>query len=721
MVSASRGEAVTSFAREIIPLLTQSGCNGLNCHGSPAGKAGFKLSMYGFDAAADYAALVKQPRSAPEKGTRVEAGTPERSLALLKATLRVPHQGGMRFKADSPEARLLEGWIKAGCPTETDELAPTVAELTLFPTERVFARTGERQRLVVMARYTDGSEEDVTRRSLFVSNDDTVAREEDGEVVTSGLGETSVFARYLGRVGVAQVLAPPPVRPPASGYAGFQPANFIDTLSLAKWRRMGYAPSDPATDAEFLRRVSLDLTGTLPRPDEVRSFLSDTVPDKRSRKIDELLGRPEYADWWTLFWGDLLRNNSRLVQPDGARAYRDWVRLRVAENRPYDQFVRELVTATGRNFENGAVNYFRVTRTAPEVAEQTAQLFLGIRLQCAQCHNHPFEKWTRTAYHQFAAIFARTTTRGIARNEVEIVVNPRGEYRNPENNQVLSPAVLDDAQPEMPTEKDRREVLAEWLVRGENKLFARNLVNRLWGQLFGRGLINPVDDVRVTNPAVNEALLSRLAEEFVRGGFDVKQILRTIANSRTYQLSVRANRWNSGDTVNFSRSYHRRLKAEALLDAICQATNVPENFGNGNPPGTRAIQLIDNRQPSYFMDIFGRPRREVVCTCEREETGNLTQALHLINGTTLQNKLTSPAGRIADWIRSGRTDGAIIEELYLWTISRPPTAEELRRGSDLLAAAGPPEATGAAQTARKNTLEDLAWVLLNSREFLFNH
>lgn len=791
-VAATGDAGPPSFMRDVVPVLTQAGCNSLACHGSPAGKAGFKLSMYGFEPNLDFEAIVKQERPAPEKGKRIDLGSVDQSLLLAKPTMRTPHQGGMRFKAGSPEYRLLEAWLKAGAPMDPLDPLPVVTRVEVLPPERVLPKTGVKQRLVVMAHYSDGTSEDVTHKAIYASNDDAVATPDAGEVTATGVGETIVLARYLGRVGTAQFLIPQPAPVTDREYAGFQPVNFIDQLALAKWKKMRFVPSEPATDAEFLRRVSLDLTGTLPTAAEVREFLAACEAERRAgaankapgsrgagskgelagqsgyglagrrgarergagekrapvtaaasasrssgyairntqpaapvnntpalktraRLIDALLNRPEYSDWWTLFWGDVLRNNSRLVQANGAKAYREWIHKNVAENRPYHEFVRELVTASGKSFTNGAANFFRVARNPQEQAEQTAQVFLGVRLQCANCHNHPSEKWTRTSYHRFAALFSRTTAKNTGKGEVEILANPKGSYRSPVTNRPLEPAVLADNPLDMPADRDYREVLGEWLVSPDNPLFARNLVNRVWAQLFGRGIIDPVDDVRVTNPPVNEALLDALARDFVAHNYDVKHLLRTIASSRTYQLSVRANRWNGKDRQNFSRAYHRRLKAEALLDAICQVTEQPESF-RGHPAGTRAIQLVDNRVASYFMDIFGRPRREVVCACEREETANLTQALHLINGDTINQKIAAAKGRVARLLDPAadppQSDAAVLEELYLWSLGRFPTPEESAEAIRQIAAAG---------KERRSSVEDLLWVLLNSTEFQFNH
>jgi len=708
-VEASR-DAALSFARDVAPILTQAGCNSLTCHGSPAGKGGFRLSMYGFDPAQDHAAITKQERTVPEKGKRVDLASVENSLILRKPLMLEKHQGGMRFKPDSPEHRTLLAWLRAGANPDSAEATPTVTRLEVLPGERVLAAAGERQRLVVMAHFSDGSQEDVTHRAIYASNDDAVATvEADGAATGVGVGETSVLARYLGRVGAARLLLPQPTLVPEREYAGFRPVNYVDQHALARWKKMRFVPAAPCTDTEFLRRVSLDLTGTLPQPEEIRAFLADGTAGKRARKIDELLGRPDYADWWTVFWGDLLRNNSKILQANGAKAYWTWIRQSVADNKPYDRFVRELITATGDTFNVGPANFYRVANTPGDHAEQVAQLFLGVRLQCANCHNHPSEKWTRTNYHQFAAFFARVQARN--RNGAsDISVLPRGEQKHPETNQALAPAVLGEQTVDAPAAGDRREPLAEWLVSPDNALFARNLVNRLWVQLFGRGLVEPVDDVRATNPATNEALLDALAKDFVAHRFDIKHVLRTMANSSVYQLSTRATARNAKDASNFSRAYYRRLKAEALLDAVCAATGVPETF-NGYPKGTRAVQLMDNRVNSYFMDIFGRPRREMVCTCEREETANLTQALHFINGSTVNQKISSASGRITEYIRAAKPDAEIVEELYLRTLSRPPAPEELRKALEALAGA----------KTKQQGFEDRLWVLLNSREFLFNH
>jgi hypothetical protein len=393
-VARAAEPAAVSFTRDIVPLLTQGGCNSLSCHGSPVGKSGFKLSMYGSDPADDFNAIVNQERTVPEKGKRVDADA-EKSLILAKPTMTVPHQGGMRFKIGSPEHQTLTAWLRGGMPNDTAEAAKLTA-LEIAPADRVLSRTGQKQRLLVTARYADGAAEDVTAKVVYLSNDDSVAGISEGVLEAAGVGETAVLARYLGQVGTTQVYVPQSGTTREADYAGFRPVSYVDRLALAKWRKMGYVPSALCTDAEYLRRVRLDLTGTLPTPDEVRAFTADPALDKREKKVDELLATPEYADWWTVFWGDGLRNNSRLIQQKGAVAYRGWIRQSVVENKPYDRFARELVTATGGNFSVGPASFYRVANSTVDRAEQVAQLFLGIRLNCAQCHNHPFEKWTRT-------------------------------------------------------------------------------------------------------------------------------------------------------------------------------------------------------------------------------------------------------------------------------------------------------------------------------------
>jgi hypothetical protein len=704
--------AALSFTSDVVPVLTRAGCNSLSCHGSPVGKAGFKLSMYGSDPALDQRAIARLERASPNKGKRIDSEHPERSLVLLKPTMSVPHQGGLRFRSGSATYETLLGWIRAGANMDPPDSVPRVRRLALFPGERQLAAAGERQRVLVRAEFSDGTSQDVTHQAIFSASDDSIASVDGEGVVTAGLpGETAVLARYLGRVGLMRMMVLPRARPALKDYAGFHPANFIDELTLARWKRTGTAPSESCGDAEFLRRVSLDLIATLPTPDEIRKFLADRDPQRRSKKVEELLARPEFADWWAVYWGEILRNNGRLLQPKGAQTFHDWIRESVAQNKPYDQFVRELLIASGPTFQSGPANFYRVANTPTDRAEQVAQIFLGIRLQCANCHNHPFEKWTRYNYHAFAAFFARVQAQGNNNQGFLIKLQPKGEYINPETRQPLAAEVLGDEKIDVPDDGDRREALAAWMTSSSNTLFARNIVNRLWARFFGKGITEPVDDVRATNPPSNEALLDRLAQDLVAHHFDLKHTMRLVCTSRTYQLSARPNRYNAGDTANFSRAYLRRLGAEQLLDAVCQATNVPENFGANVPRGTRAIQLADNRVASYFLDVFGRPRREVVCVCERSDESNLPQVLNLINGDTLHQKITSSNGRAAELARSGKAAPEIADELYLWTLSRLPTVVERDRAAAEISRARDP----------RPAIEDRLWVLLNSREFLFNH
>ena len=705
-----------SFAHDIVPILTKAGCDSLTCHGSPVGKNGFKLSLYGISGSEDYNAIVKQDRAKPNEGKRVNLEKPEESLILKKPTMAEPHGGGMRFEANSPEAAVILNWLKNGAPADDETAIRTVERLEVFPAEIVAYKpdTGSRRHLVVMAHFSDGSTEDVTKQTIYSTNDDAVAIvDEASRVVPTGMGETMILARYRGKAGTVKIHVPMQVRLQKDAYAHFQPANRVDELALAKWRKMRYVPAAAANDYEFLRRVSLDLIATLPTPDEIRAFVASDEPDKRAKKIDELMARPEFNDWWTVFWGDMLRINGGTMQAQGAKAYRDFVYNSISSNKRYDQFVKELVLAKGTTFAQGQTNFYRAATKAPEMAEQVAQLFMGVQLQCARCHNHPFEKWTQNQYHAFAAIFARTRSRNLGgkrKNEYEISVQPKGEYRNPVTRQNMKPELLSDKDSAVPVDGDRRVRLAEWLTSKDNRLFTKNISNRIWAMFFGRGLVNPVDDVRVTNPASNEALLDHLADELVAHDFDLQHVMKLIANSSIYQLSSQATDGNVMDQSNFSRSYLRRMGAEQLLDAICQVTNVPENY-KGYPKGTRAIQLTDNRVSSYFLDVFGRPKRQMVCSCEREETANLTQTLHLINGNTLNSKLGNGAGRCAELAKSEKSPQEMVTELYLWTVSRPPTEEE---SSEALARLEKTE-------KRQQALEDELWMLLNSQEFVFNH
>ncbi|MGE3818426.1 MAG: DUF1553 domain-containing protein [Isosphaeraceae bacterium] len=705
-VDVARADATrtVSFRNEVTPVLTKLGCNQGACHGSQHGKGGFRLSLLGFEPGPDHTQIVKSA-----EGRRVTPFAPEESLLLLKPTLQVAHGGGKRLEVDSPEYRLLMLWLEQGAPGPL-KADPTVVGLSVLPDRRVMT-PGDSQRLVVLARLSDGTERDVTPQARYDTLNEAVAKvEPTGVATTVGQGETNVMVRYQGHAAMARMTVPYAVEKPFD----FTPNNVIDEKAAAKWRALGIAPSPLSTDAEFLRRVMLDAIGTTPSPAEVEAFLADPSPGKRARLIDELLDRPEYVDFWTLKWGDILRVNSDKLGKQGMLAFNLWLRGAFRENWPVDRMVDALVTAQGSIFTNGPANYFRVASSPDDLAETTAQVFMGVRLQCAKCHHHPFEAYGQDDYYGLAAYFARIKTKrseefGLFGGEQVVYVAKTGEVRQPRSGETMSPRPLNAEPADDPV--DRRRALARWLTAKDNPWLAKNVVNRYWGYLLGKGLVNPIDDLRETNPPSNPELFDALADAFVASGYDLKSLLRLIMNSRVYQLSAFPTPDNRLDTTCFSHYPLKRLTAEQLLDAINFATGTTEKFPL-QPAGTRAIALPDTNYPSYFLDTFGRPLRAQACECERSGDPTLSQALHLMNGDLVNRKVADSNGRLMRMLRDPRlTDDTLVRTLYLVTFDRPATDAEVEAAVGLIADA-PSRAQGA---------QDLFWGLLNSKEFLFNH
>jgi hypothetical protein len=699
-------DVLVSFTREVVPILTRAGCNQGACHGSQHGRGGFKLSLLGFDPPFDYAQIVQSA-----EGRRVVLSDPERSILLLKPTLTMEHGGGERFSAGGREHNLLRRWLEDGAPGPSPK-DPEVAALEVWPPRRQMV-PGEQQQLLVRATWKDGRAEDVTVNTRFdILNEGVAAVTPGGLVTAKGPGETHAMVRFGGLAAVAQVTLP---------YARLQPypdlprSNFIDDKLIAKWKDLGLVPSRLCSDEEFFRRIHLDTIGTLPSVEDIKSFLGDKSPDRRKKAIDRVLGRPEFVDFWALKWGDLLRINRDLLNERGMWSFHNWIRGCLRDNRPVDEMVRDIITAEGSTFTEGPANFFRVGGNAQDWSETTAQVFLGVRVGCARCHHHPFEKWSQEDYAGMAAFFVRLGTKGsrefgIFGGETVVYLRPSGEMTHPRNGGVVPPHPLDGKVMDDPL--DRRVKLAEWLTARDNPFFARNLANRFWGYFMGRGLVEPLDDVRATNPASNPELLDALAQDFAAHKFDLNHLLRTILNSRAYQLGSLPAPGNKGDALNVHHTRYtvRRLTAEQLADGIDFATGTQEKY-RGLPLGTRAIQLPDPHVPSFLLDVFGRPSRQIACECERTVQPNIAQALHLLNGDFLNKKIAAPGGRIEAQFKAKKELSAVVEELYLATLSRPPRTEELKQAlQDVLAA----------PTAREG-VEDLLWVLVNSREFLFNH
>jgi hypothetical protein len=706
-VDAGEGRRL-HFANDIVPLLTRFGCNSGGCHGKASGQNGFKLSLFGFDPAFDHAALVTEGR-----GRRVFPAAPDRSLLLTKPSALVPHGGGRRFGPDSEAYRLLRRWIAQGAPVG-DAGAPTLRKLEMVPAERVLAR-GARQQVAVRAHYSDGSVRDVTRLAQYQSNEPAVAAvDEDGLVRTLDLaGEATVMARYAGLVTV--IRATVPLGKPGARYDDFHPVGFIDELALARWKKLGLAPSPPCGDGTFLRRVSLDLCGRLPTPDEVRAFLADGRPDKRARAVDRCLEDPGYASLFALRWGSILHNTTKqggLSEP-AAYAFHRWLRERIARNVPYDRFVRDILTATGDWQEAPPVNWLWQMANDPlhGPTADTAQVFLGLRLQCARCHHHPYERWGQDDYFGLAGFFARLGRKDLTDAPTFFPERqPTTQETHPRTGGAIEPRVLDGPVLSISADEDPRQKLAEWMTRPDNPYLARALCNRLWAHLLGRGLVDPLDDMRETNPPSNPELLDALARDFVRHHFDVKHLLRTICNSRVYQLDAEPNDWNRHDRQNHARYYPKRVIAEVLLDMVDQTCGTRTDF-NKVPKASRAVDLPHEGFDAYFLDVFGRPARASGCECERGSGANLSQVLHLSNSPEMEDKLAADDGRVAKLVGAKVPPEKAVEELYLAALARRPTPEESKKVQAYLAKR--PDA--------RRSLEDLLWTLLNSPEFLFNH
>ncbi|HEU0141106.1 MAG TPA: DUF1549 domain-containing protein [Bryobacteraceae bacterium] len=704
-----------SFRNHVIPVFTKAGCNQGACHGALAGKNGFKLTLRGYDPEVDYNTLTRE-----SVGRRISLAEPGRSLMLLKPTFALPHGGGKRFGIDSLEYRILSEWIAAGTPPPAPK-DPEVMSLEVFP-KNAKLKPDAQQQLVVLARYSDNHVEDVTRWVKYSSNNEGVATVDDsGRVKMTGRGEAAVTLWYLSRVLYSRVVTPYDHQVPPEVYTQAPVENYIDGFVNAKLKSLNLAPSKQASDSTFIRRAFLDAAGILPNSEEVETFLKDSSPDKHRRLIDNLVEREEFVDYWAYKWSDLFLVSSRKLGSGSMWAFYKWIRESVKNNTPWDQMAREIFTGSGSNRRNGALNYFVLHKDPIDLAENTTQAFLGQRLTCARCHNHPLEKWTQKQYYQFANLFSRVGIKnGGEPGEVVVYGKASGDINHPRLLRPLAPAPLDGEPVALDSAEDRRVAFAEWLTSPENPYFARSIVNRVWGALMGRGLVDPVDDVRATNPASNEELFTALTKDFVTSGFDVKKLIRTIMSSAAYQRSSDSNETNQHDNIYYSKYILKRLPAEVIADAMSQVTGVPANYA-GYPAGTRAMQLPDTRIASRFLTVFGRPERVICDASERSSDPSIAQALHVINGDSLNRKLSAPDGNISLFLKLGLSDARILEYLYLSAFSRYPTEAELETLGSALAKArlttGTPEAI---REARRQALEDMTWALLTSKEFVFN-
>ncbi len=706
-IKNAQGEEPISFVKDVMPIFTKAGCNTGGCHGSSRGKDGFRLSLFGYDPDGDHFRLTREAIA-----RRINLALPEESLLLEKSTNRVPHTGGERFKAESEFYQTLLTWLKAGAPKDKGEVAKVV-RLEINPRQSVLEGVGETQQLNVRAFFSDGTDRDVTQLTAFMSNQDAAVKVSENGQVTAGVrGEAFITARYEGYATGVQVLSIP--KNLKFTWPAVPENNSIDTLVNNKLRQLRIAPSELCDDATFLRRASLDITGTLPTAEEVRKFLADPAPNKRDALIDDFLTRKEFVDVWVMKWAELLQIRSADQQLQmslkSALQYFDWLEEQVASNVPVNVMVKNLVTASGPSFESPAANFYKVERDTLKLSENVAQAFMGVRVQCAQCHNHPFDRWSMNDYYGFAAFFAQVGRKpGEDPRETIVFNNGGGGVKHPVTGKDLAPKFLGGAQPEIPKGGDRRQVFAEWLTAPENPYFARNLANHVWAHFFGTGIIDPVDDVRVSNPAANPELLDSLAQQLTDYGYDFKKLVRAICRSRTYQLSSIANETNAHDVRNFARSTVRRIRAEILLDALSTVTGSSEKI-RGLPAGSRATEIADGRTSTYFLTTFGRATRETPCSCEVKMEPNLSQALHLLNGDAVNAKVIN-GGLVKKRLKAGKTPPEIIEELYLSTLGRLPTATELPKIQAFFTEGKKPDVV----------LNDLFWSLLNAKEFVFNH
>jgi hypothetical protein len=713
-----------NFRNHVIPMMTKIGCNSGACHGALAGKGGFKLSLRGYDPQTDHFVMTRQAL-----GRRINKLRPARSLVLLKPTLAIPHGGGQKLEVGSADYQLFADWIASGAPGPRKD-DPAIRRLEVFPREAVLKPKYNLQ-VLVRAWYADGHAEDVTRWVKFSSSEDLVAAvDQDGQVKVAGYGEAAITVWYSNLVASARIVSPLPNQVDPKVFAGAPRANFIDGLILKKLKALHIPPSPPCSDAVFIRRAYLDAAGTLPTPAAVRKFVADKTTDKRTRLIDALLRRQEFVDYWAYKWSDMLLVSTRKLPEPANWAFYQFIRQSVADNKPWDRFARQILTARGSTLCNGAANYFVLHKDVTDLTEATAVTFMGMSITCCRCHNHPLEKWTQDQYWGMANLFARVALKNGERNGDVIVQSlPSGDVPHPRRGIAMAPTPLDAKPLPAKSTLDRRAYFARWLTGKDNPYFARALVNRVWRNFLGRGLVEAEDDLRQTNPPTNEELFAALARDFVAHKYDVKHLVRTIMNSATYQRSSVPVKGNETDDRFYSHYLIRRLPAEVVLDAYSQVTGVPTPFNrvqigtaggeapySGSPLGTRALQLPDSQVVSKFLDAFGRPERNQTCSCERQQDSSVGQALHLNNGKTLNDKLKDKKSVVAKWVQQKIGDEEAVRRVYLLALCREPTAKEMKRFKALMA-----EAAKDKGTTRREVLEDLCWAVLTGREFLFNH
>ena len=711
-VKAKPGDHSLSFVGDVLPVLARAGCAGGSCHAKPKGQNGFSLSVFSFDPAADFREIVKD-----ERGRRVFPAFPAESLVLKKPTLAVEHEGGRRLEVGSAFYRIIHDWIAQGMPYRLPDESGLTG-ISVFPSEQRYAKSAEQQ-LVVTARFDDGETEDVTHLADFSSNEKEIAGVDRNGLLRVGTlsGEGVVVVRYLGEVAQARITVPTDRQFNDAVYAGLLRNNYIDDLAYSRFRKLGLLPSDLCSDSEFIRRAFIDTIGLLPESPEVRRFLADKSPDKRVKLIDRLLDDPGYADTWANRWGDLFRPNIARVGLKSAYTIDNWIRECFADNKPYDQMVREILTAKGSTHKVGPAVIYRTRREPATLTTLFSQAFLGVRMECARCHHHPNERLSQRDFYQFAAFFAETKRKGtgisppISAGTEFIYHAPGGSVRHPVSNEVMDPTPLAGTALATPAGIDPRETLANWLFAPENPFFAQAMANRVWGQFFGRGIVHPVDDFRTTNPPTNPELLDALAADFAKNGFDLKSLMRRIMNSRLSQMSSIPNMTNAQDKGSFSRFYRRRLSAENLHDILVQVCGVGSRYDNLRQ-GARTAELWTTIMTSPMLESFGLPNPSRNCPVERDDRPSMVQALHLMNSEMLQTKLADKNGRAAKLGRAELLPGRIVDELYLSIYSRWPSADEKAVAVEAFAAEG---------ANRQEAAEDLMWALINSAEFVFNH
>ncbi len=693
-----------SFKLDVMPVFMRTGCNSGSCHGAASGKDGFNLSLFGFDPDGDHFRITRE-----QLGRRINLAVPEASMLVEKGTGQVPHTGGKCYEVDSSYCKDIVEWIANKCPKDPEDI-PYCDSIALYPEQAVLDGAGTQQQLILLAHYSDGTERDVTHLALFQSSNDNSATVDTktGLISAAKRGEAFIMARFATHTVGSQMI----VLPKGLDFTltDEKPTNYIDELILLKLKKLRMNPSPVCSDEIFVRRIYIDMVGQLPPPEKFQAFLQDQDPEKRSKLINELIEQKEFTELWVSKWAEwLMMRSSNQVSYKSIILYYNWLAEQIADNVPLDQMVQELLTSSGGTFSEPATNYYELERDNLKVAENVAQTFMGMRIQCAQCHNHPFDRWTQNDYYNFAAFFSQVGRKPAEDEREQIIYNRGGgEVKHPVTNQNAIPVFLGGGKADV-SSKDRRVVMANWLASPENPFFAENFVNRIWHHFYGIGIIDPVDDIRVSNPPTNPELLKELAKRFTESGYDYRQLIREICNSKTYQRSTERNSSNETDETNFAHQTTRRIKAESVLDMISQVTETKDKF-KGLPLGSRAVQIADGATSNYFLTTFGRATRETVCSCEVKMEPSLSQALHLLNGDTSNQKIASgPVVKL--FVTEKKPADDVIKELYVRCLSRQPTEEELNKLRPLFAE----------ESNYKQACEDVFWALLNSREFLFNH